>query len=336
MAELFNYKRVVFPKNKQREFLNRAIASLDITLKECAEMLGISIRTLTDWKREKFLIPIGSAKILHKKSGIPLPSNLVLRNRYWYVTKGGRKGGIAVYKKYGVIGGDQNYRLVRWRKWWKKVGRLKPSHLLNTPLPFQIPHKSEKLAEFVGIMLGDGGISKYQLTVTLHYKDDARYARFIMKLLKELFSVKPSVHCDLKNSVNNIVISRIKLIEFLNKEIGLKIGNKIKQKIDIPIWIKQNKKFQCACMRGLIDTDGCLVIHKYKVNGKQYCYKKLNFCSASPPLISSVIQILKKFNFNPRLSHNGRNVWIDNQKEVARYLIAIGSNNPKHLLRYKN
>ena len=41
----------------------------------------------------------------------------------------------------------------------------------------------------------------------------------------------------------NIVISRVELVRFFVKILGLKIGNKVRQQIDIPRWIMKNKNF---------------------------------------------------------------------------------------------
>ena len=334
MAESFKFKRVIFPAGKQKGFILKTAQKLRYKNREVANMLNICTRTLNDWKREKFSMSLAAVKLLSRKARIKMPSDIKIQEPFWYAKKGAKIGGRTTYKKYGRVGGDPEYRKKKWREWWEKDGRHKPC-IFNTPLSFKTPKKSEKLAEFVGIMLGDGGISKYQLTVTLHHEDDKQYARFVVKLIKGLFGINPSIYHKTKNSVNTIVLSRIKLVELLHKEIGLKIGNKIKGGVDMPEWIKKNATLGRACLRGLMDTDGCLVIHTYRVNGKQYRYKKLNFCSASPALVASVVQLLKTFDFNPRLSHNGRNVWIEDQSEVARYLTIIGSNNPKHLERYR-
>ena len=101
------------------------------------------------------------------------------------------------------------------------------------------------------------------------------------------------------------------------------------------IWIKRNKKFQIACVRGLIDTDGSVIIHKYGVNGKLYNYKKLQFTSLSRPLLLSVYKILKDLEVNPRLARQ-KEVWIDSKMSVKKYFDIVGSHNLKHLNRYRN
>lgn len=324
---MFNSKRVKFNPGKQHLFIKKCLSKLGITNSELARLLKINIRTLTDWKREKFTISLTAIKFLSKKLRCSMPKKIKIREPFWYVSNGSSAGGIAAYKKYGRIGGDPEIRKKKWHEWWVRIGRLQSPLIKRRKI--KIPSKNIALAEFVGIMMGDGGISKNQVTVTLHNKDDYEYSLFVAQLIKNLFGLIPGIYNHKKARAMRLVISRINLVDFCEK-IGLKIGDKIKQKLDVPIWIKRNACFQKSCVRGLIDTDGCLVIHKYKVNDKQYCYKKLNFCSASKPLVKSIIEMLRVFDFRPRLSHNGRNVWIDNQNEVKRYFQAIGSNNPKH------
>ncbi|OHA51531.1 MAG: hypothetical protein A3A97_03680 [Candidatus Terrybacteria bacterium RIFCSPLOWO2_01_FULL_40_23] len=334
MAEMLIDKRVIFPRNKQRQFILLAKEKINISWGAMAEMLNVSSRTLTDWKREKFSIPLGAITALSKKSGIKIPYNIEIKEPFWYVHKGARLGGLARYKKYGSIGSSEK-RIAQWRSWWEKEGRFRKNTINNTPLSFKKPKPSDKLSELVGIIIGDGGISKYQISITLHHKDDAEYMIFVINLIKDLFEVTPAVYHDAKDSVNNIVISRKNLVKFCVEKLDLKIGNKIRQQVDIPEWIKRNKKFQIACVRGLIDTDGSVIIHKYGVNGKLYNYKKLQFTSLSRPLLLSVYKILKDLEVNPRLARQ-KEVWIDSKMSVKKYFDIVGSHNLKHLNRYRN
>lgn len=333
MAETFISKRAIFPYGLQRKFLYSAKNNLAVTWNEMASILKISPRTLTDWKREKFYMSWKSATLLSSKSRLKLSKTVEARDAFWYVHKGARLGGLAHYKKYGSIGNPEK-RKAEWRKWWMRDGRFLKT-IWNAPLPFKKAKKSSDLAEFIGIVMGDGGISEYQISITLHHQDDLEYKRFVVDLIKNLFGITPAVYHDVKNSVNNIVISRKKLVEFCVKELGLKRGNKIKQQIDIPIWIKINHNYQIACARGLFDTDGSVVKHKYLVNGKLYSYKKLQFTTLSKPLLFSMYKILRRIKLNPRLAR-GKEICIDSKMYVQRYFNVIGSHNPKHLNRYKN
>lgn len=205
----------------------------------------------------------------------------------------------------------------------------------NNIKSIQYPPHSAKLAEFIGIAIGDGGLSKYQLNITLHHYDDREYADFVVKIIKELFGIPPAVYHREALSVQNIVISSRALVILFNQDFNFQVGNKMHQKIDIPIWIKENADFSTACMRGLFDTDGSVVLHRYWVGGKQYCYKKLEFCSMSSPLRNSAREILSNLNMHPRIARE-KSVWLDSKENVKKYFETIGTHNPKHLKRYES
>jgi len=336
MAKRFISKRVLFQPGKQKDFLNQSKKIIGLSWVELARLLKISNRTLTDWKREKFLMSLGAVKFISKKAGLKFPKNVEVKNPFWYVYKGAKIGGFAVYKKYGYIGGDPERRKRKWYEWWEREGKFRKHPIINVALPIKKPKKSEELAEFVGIEIGDGGISKNQLTITLNFKDDKEYIKFVVKLIKKLFGVKPSIYHSPKDSVDNIVVSRTELVKFCTEKLGLKIGNKVKQQIDIPDWIKRSRNFQIACVRGLVDTDGCIFTHSYKVNGKLYSYKKLAFSSRSKPLTITVYRFLKRLGFSPRFTKDGKDVRIESKNDVQKYFQIIDSHNPKHLKKYRN
>lgn len=196
----------------------------------------------------------------------------------------------------------------------------------------QKPKKSTELAEFVGIMMGDGGMSSYQATVTLHSIDDFEYGKFVADTIQNLFNYVPGVRKRKDVSAIVIVMSRIKLVRYLFS-LGLPVGDKIRQGLDMPTWIKSRDDFSISCVRGLIDTDGSIFTHRYISKGKWYSYKKLSFTSASKRLLRSVAKTLKKLGMRPRFGSN-RDVRLDSVADMKRYFSLIGTHNPKHLRRY--
>lgn len=330
MADSCKYKRARFPIGEQKAFVSAYISVVRGNA-AAARQLGVSKRSITDWKREKYLMPLLKVKVCSRASGIPIPRNIKLEEQFWYVGKGARKGGISTFKKYGSVGGNPAERLRRWRKWWDENGRFRKNPILE-PLPFSKPKVSVKLAEFMGIMMGDGGMSKRQVCITLHHIDDLEFSRWVTKLVKELFNVKPSVYHREHNSVNNIVVSRSDLVSYLH-ELGLPIGNKVKQGFNIPDWIMDDKRYLLACVRGLVDTDGGIYTHNYKVGSKLYSYKKLCFSSSSPALLRTVFEFMKQVGLKPRISQ-GVDILIENTADVKKYFKVVGSHNPKHLKRY--
>ena len=334
MAKLIISRRVIFPKNKQKEFILNAKSKLNLSWTEFSVLLGISVRNLTDWKNEKISLSAKAVEIICKKIGVDFPRDVELKDPYWYVNKGASKGGKATYKKYGTIG-DPEKRKKKWREWWNTKGKYL-KRKINQPIPFKKPEISSELAEFAGIMLGDGGITKNQISVTLHCFDDIEYSKYIIKLIESIFDLTPVKYNRKNSNAFDIKLSRVLIVKFCVEDLGLCMGNKVKQCIDVPLWIKNKKTYKLACLRGLIDTDGSIILHRYKSKGKVYYYRKISFCNRSFPLLKSVGSILDEFNIKNRLTKNNYEIRIEAQKEVDKYFNLVGSHNPKHLKKYKN
>jgi len=329
MTKSINSERVFFKKGEQKKLINKIL--LRVSIKEISRLFNISERTIRDWRREKFSADFFVLKKLCKKTSISLPSRLIVKNRYWYAKIGASKGGKANWEKYGKIG-DPEYRKKKWYEWWNTEGKYKHNFIGKTKL-IKKPSYSKDLAEFVGIVLGDGSITKYQVNFTLHREDDKEYGNFVTNLTKKIFNVPVSVSYNKKYMATNYVISRKELVDFCVKKLNLKIGNKVRQQVDVPDWIKKNKNYSLACARGLIDTDGSIFDHHYKVNNKLYSYKKLSFTNLSKPLVIFIYKTMKNIGLNPRISRN-KDVWLDSKNDIKNYFKIINSHNQKHLNRY--
>lgn len=325
-------KRAVFPKRKQKEFLKFIKSKLGLSTKALVRRIGANSRSYSDWQREKYSVPLNILKHLCESAEVILPKNIIVKDPFWYTSTGARAGALAVLKKYGRIGGEENYRKKKWYEWWEKTGKYRNNPYFRTK-EIQRPSRNMKLAEFVGIMMGDGGITKRQITITLNCYTDREYIEYVGKLLESLFHVTPAMCLKEKDSIMNIIISRTELVKFC-KSVGLKIGNKLKQDLDIPAWISRKKEYQKACIRGLVDTDGCLFYEQHKIKNKLYRYPRLNFTSASPSLIQSVFNRLRNFNLNPKIRRNNGSVQIENKENIDKYFQIIGTSNPKHKHRY--
>ena len=326
------FMRVSFLRGKQKKFINKLL--LKISVKEAAKICNLSERTIRDWRREKFLPDFNTLNKLCKKTSIKFPSKVKLKSDYWYVAKGASKGGKAVWRKYGRIGSPE-YRKKKWYEWWEKKGKFIDRRGLFKRRLIKKPTKSSDLAEFIGIMLGDGSISitSKQFQVDLNKANEKEYQKFVNQLIKKLFGINPSIYYRRTSNGTRSVVCSSELCDYLTK-LGLNRGKGEKR---IPQWILKNQKYQLACLRGLMDTDGCVFTHHYKVNGKFYSYKKLAFKSYFYSLIKSVHDFLKSIGFrHPRIAKNLKEVRIENREDVQRYFQLIGFHNPKNLKRYKN
>ncbi len=330
VAKKLNSKsRVFLPPRIRSGYFISAQKNLNLSQKEFSKILGISTRTFTEWKSGSGSFPLSATKIIKKRAEITLPKEAKIEtNPFWYTLKGAPLGGKAVHKLYGNNFSNTAYRRKQWLLWWQEKGQYK-SAIIGKKKEINLPKFSKELAEFTGIMLGDGGIAKYQIVITLNKIDDSLYADYVKNLIKKLFKVTASRIIVKNVKALNIIVSRIDLVVFCNKTLGLPIGDKIKQGLDIPQWILANDTFLKHCVRGLVDTDGSVFWEKHKSNEK-YSYPRLNFTSASPLLIQSFFNTLVKFGFNPKLRRNGRAVQIEKKEEICKYWKIIGSSNPKH------
>ncbi len=199
----------------------------------------------------------------------------------------------------------------------------------------KIPRESIRLAELMGIEFGDGGINNlWQMVITLNADKDAEYAKYVCGLIYKLFGIDPVVRKRGKRTLQ-IVSSSISLVDFLIKK-GAVRGNKIKQNFDIPDWVRKNDKYAKVFVRGLIDTDGCLYVHRHIVRGASY--ENIGFCftSYSINLLDSVVNIFRKFGIKPYVKNKGRNIYLYSNDAVENYLHIFGSSNPRIFNLYKN
>lgn len=334
MAESLKSNRAFFHPGKQRGFLLQSKKSLNCTWKDLAEICHTSLRNLNSWRNENNSMSFYALDQICRKQNQALPRGVIIKDAYWYTKKGASAGGKAIIEKYGKVGGDEMYRRKKWREWWEKEGKLNPSSITN-PLPFKKPRFSKELAEFVGILLGDGGISERQIIITLHRVTDQKYSMFVRNLIEKLFHLKAGIYCDTRSLADSIVISRTGLVQFCVERLGLQIGNKVKHQVDIPLWIKGRQTYRIACLRGLIDTDGSVYTHSYTSQGKRYRYKKIQYTSLSKPLARSAYAIMKEdVGLNPRL-YREKDVKLESQSDVKDYLSFVGTHNKKHMERYK-
>jgi hypothetical protein len=333
MDELSNYKdtdRVIFPRGKQREFLHRALKMSFLTWEQFAHFLHINPRLLRYYRNEEYSISIKLLERIMELSDINFPSNVEVKDQFWSKFKGGKAGGKAVMKKYGRVPVDEEERKNQWRKWWDKEGSKNPQSIFLRKEVI-LPKDCSDLAELFGIIIGDGGITKYQVIVTLNGEVDRLYSKFVVNLFQKLFKLKPSIN-KTKSKAINIVFSRSNIVDFLVSK-GLKLGDKLAQNLSIPKWIMKSREYKIRCLRGMVDTDGCIFHETHKIKGKVYTYPRLNFTSASPLLVEQSINILRELGFNPTLRRMQRSVQLENIKEICEYFKVVGSSNPKHLQR---
>ncbi len=185
-----------------------------------------------------------------------------------------------------------------------------------------LPKNNSDLAELIGICLGDGCAWGYQTSITLGTENDKTYIPYVVELIKKIF---PEVFVSIIHKKSKCLDIRInsKVVTDFLKTMGIVSHNK-----QVPGWILENLNFVKSCIRGLIDTDGTFIIHKYSVKGKTYEYLKISFTNRSENLLNFLHQGLRSLGINSYRSYKYQ-VWIHDQKEVRKYLDLVGPGNLK-------
>lgn len=208
---------------------------------------------------------------------------------------------------------------------------------INNEKVIKFPKKDKKLAELVGIIIGDGNIyvnkskSMYELRIAGHSINDKEYLlHYVTDLIKGLFSITPRIYFSRKRKGMHIIAQSVRLIHFL-KKIGLKSGDKVKNNISIPKWIFNSNSFMKSCIRGLIDTDGIVV----PITGRDYSY--IWYTCKGTNIQKDFDLIMRKLGYKTsKWNYNGTpEVFIGSKYYIIKYCKEIGFRNPKHIKRVK-
>ena len=153
------------------------------------------------------------------------------------------------------------------------------------------------LAELIGISLGDGCLAKVSRTERFLVSLDSRaqdQINYVSYLVNKVFKIVPKIEKQKdKNCVRIFIYSND-----LSKALEFPIGNKIRNNVGIPKWIKENFSFLKYCLRGLFETDGS-------------CYEQphnytfvLDFSNKCQNLLKDVYEALTLLGYNPQKHSN--------------------------------
>ena len=294
--------RIKLKKGKQKELINKVKNKNQYTWKEFSKFLNVNAPSLVEWSREKNLLPLE----IYKK--------LDLNKEY--------KKYIIELKKDG---------------WGRCKGGLNSNGTLKE---IKTPKKCKELAELIGIILGDGNIHSYKkgkkirvysVRIAGHIEMDKKYhLKYIKPLFQELFDIKANINLHKRNNERFIVVYSRNLVEYFNN-LGLKSGDKIKNKNTFPEWIFKNNEFLKACLRGLIDTDGSV----FRMSKKDPNLIRISFTNYNQTLLKDTRNGFIQLGFNPsKITHNNK-IYLSRKQDIVRYINEIGFSNNKHIIRFQ-
>jgi intein/homing endonuclease len=185
---------------------------------------------------------------------------------------------------------------------------------------------NKNLAEFIGIMLGDGNIHGNNVRITIDKREE-KYKNYIKGLFRSLFKVE--FHEWKDKSSNQLKLSKCnKELANLLVKYGLKRGNKLQNNVGIPQWIKKERLYSRSCLRGLIDTDGC--VYWCKRDKRVY----IKFTNASKNLLKDTKELSKALNI-PFNNAGTNNICLYKRAKIVKYINEIGFSNNKHLSKVR-
>lgn len=322
--------RIVTPEGKQRLFLEEVKAKTGLTFDQLAKKLGLCGRTIRDWRREKYHMSLEAAQRLSKISGVEMPKIVDILPAYWSTRKAGKIGWQVRNRLHGNPGTPEGRKMGGRRSQFLR--RAYPEKYPDVVKRKQIlrPKYSSELAELVGIMLGDGHLGQWQVVVSFNTSTDRQYMKFVCALFQELFGLEASAKDRKNHSV--IVVSSVELVDYL-VSVGLQIGNKVRNQVDIPDWIFENQEYMKGCIRGLIDTDGNVARKNYHA---KTLAMQISFRNESEPLLWSARRILLELGFAPSKITQSNHIHLTRKEDIKKYIIGIGFSNSKHIHRIQN
>ncbi len=200
---------------------------------------------------------------------------------------------------------------------------------------------SEKLAEIIGILAGDGHVGchtkyGYLIEVAGHVKDDLAYFDHVKSLMQFLFNVEMKLR--IKKSINTAYLSKgSKGIVSFFYAIGYQKKNCI---IQIPSWVWEKDVWTRSLIRGLFDTDGSISLKKN--HGKFEFYPVVSIALKDKALLGCIATILHSqgfplsfwnesyYDMRTHKRYTKAKIQISGYRNVTRWFQIIGSSNPKH------
>lgn len=210
----------------------------------------------------------------------------------------------------------------------------------------KFPELDYDLAEFVGVLLGDGSIGRYEcragdkikiqhrVKVTGDAEEDLPYfKKFLFPLMKKLFGKEPLLRFKRKEQTAELTFFGKELYEFL---IGLgMVSSPKRNRAIIPPFIF-DKNLEIHFLRGLFDTDGCLVFDKQ--HRDIHYYPRIEIKMLPCPMREQLLSILSKLGFRYIIStqpNESLRIQMNGRKILEKWIDVVKFNNQKHTTKYK-
>lgn len=174
---------------------------------------------------------------------------------------------------------------------------------------YELLEKNGDLAELIGVILGDGTITKFPRTEALRIVgtwSNQGFIRRYAELVEKVFKKMPHVAKRTYSNAGNITIYQKNIGRRLCIPVGAK-GNITKV---LPKWIADEEVYIIRYLRGLYEAEGSYCVHE-----PTYTHKFL-FSNANLALLRVVYILVRKLGFHPHVSY--RKVQVSRKAEVQK------------------
>ncbi len=243
----------------------------------------------------------------------------IIRNNKFGVNKLAKMAGFNIKHIYGVNISIDELQLIKLKSILNinpKLKEFKQDYVKNLgkyayTQPIKNISMGGDLAEFIGIVLGDGHFHKYGAKIAFDKRNEF-YIEYVYNLAKKLFGINFKRSYIKNKNVAYLYCYNGNAVRVLLKY-GLLIGDKMKNQTGVPGWIMNNKNYSKRCIKGLIDTDGCIYICKRE---KQRYVKFTNY---NDRLRNDFLELVKGLGYNFAKA-NSKNFCLYRKDEVIRFI----------------
>lgn len=217
---------------------------------------------------------------------------------------------------------------------------------MNERNKISFPEKCIGLAEFLGVLVGDGFMNYYQKRQAYlieisgnKIKDLDYHLQHLHSLIRELFNFTPKIYYAKNQNTLRTIIRNKDIFYFLN-DAGFKPGRK--EELNLPQWVLENQEFINSFIRGVFDTDGYLCL-KNKENKK---YPVIGITSKSKHLLEEIKKAIEAHKISSYLGKETEvsprytkvlikyKLQISGKKNVLLFFKKINSNNPRNIVKF--
>ena len=194
----------------------------------------------------------------------------------------------------------------------------------------------DKLAELIGILLGDGSINVYQrrdrpgkqyrVKITLNSEKDREYAGYVSGLFRDVFGEIPRKYFRKGEKTLDLIIRKRKVVQALVQHGMVQSPKWGRARIPQKFLEKRLARF---VLRGYMDTDGCITV--FDNNGTEYPRIEMKVCPS--PMQKQLVHAITSFGIEPRVNPLDRGkirIMIAGRKKLIMWKKEIGFSNPRN------